>query len=173
MVVSDCPVIQVDFVLAHDLWCHCHCVGSVRSMTDASETRDAITDGISQGVQKSRIRFIDPRSLVLFLVVVLFVILTTIWQSHQTDTVRNQTRTIQQQERTIEQQQQQINQNQVAAKAACEQTNTTNAKFNAFIDQAIQNANNTTGLTPTQKQQTIDRYAPLHTAIVDCSKLAQ
>lgn len=129
------------------------------------EIADGVAEGVERGVARSKIRLNDRRLLVMFLLLALFVILTSIWQNNQTNKVRQTQTQLQKTEQQLQQQQQ-------AAKTACLQTNATNTKFNAFIDQAIQNANNTTGLTPAQKQATIQKYLPLHAAIVDCSKLA-
>lgn len=52
----------------------------------------------------------------------------------------------------------------------CRALNEAHRKFNTFLDQSIINAQNTTGLTPAQKQAALDKYADLHLFIQHCPR---
>lgn len=129
------------------------------------EASEIIADGLERGVQRSKIRLNDRRMTVLFL------FLIAIGAFFLTRTTEQQTQ-IKHSQVKIEQQQVALQKAQEAAKANCTQTNTTNAKFNAVVDQLAANAKNSTGINAAQKQQALAIYASLHLAITDCSHLA-
>lgn len=138
-----------------------------------SDDSDSLAEGVAKGVETGikaargswRKWFNDKRLIIIYLVGVLILV---VWVFY----VNSQTRDLRHAQSDIKQSQQQIEANQAAVKTNCEAQNKSASSFNEFIDQAIQNANNTTGLTPAQKQAAIDKYAPLHQAILDCSHLA-
>lgn len=139
----------------------------------SDSTSEALAEGVAKGVEtgikaaRGRWRnwFNDKRLIVIYLVLV---VIAGVWISY----VQVQANDIKHAQRDIRISQQQIEANQAAVKTNCEAQNKSASSFNQFIDQAIQNANNTTGLTPAQKQAAIDKYAPLHQAVLDCSHLA-
>lgn len=141
---------------------------------------DALAEGVAKGVETGIIRargrwrrwFTDKRLLILYLVGILILAVWVFYVNVQARDVRNAQHDIKQSEQQIQQSQGQIEAAQKAIQSNCEVQNKSSMTFNAFIDQAIQNASNTTGLTPEQKQAAINKYAPLHLAILDCSHLA-
>lgn len=138
----------------------------------AEGVRQGVAQGINDAKGKWRNWFNDKRLLIIYLVVILILAVVLTYVTVYVKSLHNAQRDIKQSQDQINQGQRQIEVNQRAVKANCEAQNASAQKFNTFIDQAIANANNTTGLTPEQKQAAIDRYAPLHEAILDCSHLA-
>lgn len=136
---------------------------------DTGVLAEGVRQGVAQGIQDARGKwrnwFNNKRLLVIYLV---GVVIAATWISY----VQIQGTNLKHAQHDIKISQEKIERNQKAVQANCESQNKSAAKFNTFIDQAIQNANNTTGLTPEQKQAAVDRYAPLHEAILDCSHLA-
>lgn len=145
-----------------------------------SDDSDSLAEGVAKGVETGikaargswRRWFNDKRLIIIYLVGILILAVSVFYVNTQARDVRHAQSDIKQSEQQIQEGQKQIEANQAAVKANCEAQNKSASSFNEFIDQAIQNANNTTGLTPAQKQAAIDKYAPLHQAILDCSHLA-
>lgn len=54
--------------------------------------------------------------------------------------------------------------------ANCVQVNSANAKFNGVLDQLTTNVNNSTALTPSEKQQALETYGELHLPITVCPR---
>lgn len=51
---------------------------------------------------------------------------------------------------------------------ACQSLSDGNVAFNAFITQQIRNVNNSTAITPAQKQQALTTYGQIHLAAPHC-----
>lgn len=137
-------------------------------MQDSHDQSTQISEGIAEGVRKSKIRLTDRRMIVIYLVLVVFVILSTLWQQSQTNKVKNSQDQIQQLQRQLQDFQVRAQQ---AAVANCEATNTGNRTFNTTLTQLAMNAQNATSLTAEQKAAAVETYGRLHLTITDCSKL--
>lgn len=118
-------------------------------------TAHEIATGIEEGVKHSRVRLNDRRLLLIFLFVVIIGVYF-FWR--------------------LDQQTNKINTNQHNLQTAvynnCTVTDQGNAKVNVVLKQLAANAQNSTALTPAQKQEAIATYVGLNLPIVDCSKLA-
>lgn len=153
----------MDRRLDRALWTSGSFGGGIRAMSE-SETLDPseqIAKGVSKGVKESKLKLTDRRMIAIYVVLAVFVILSTIWQQSQTNQVKDVQRQLQDFQHRA----------QAAVVANCETNNTGNQKFNTALDQLAMNAQNATSLTPEQKAAAVAVYARLHLAITDCSKL--
>lgn len=123
---------------------------------------DGVQQGIDSGVRTSRIRLNDRRAIFIYLFLVLFVVLTTLWQQQQTRRVED----------ALQASRDAQAQSQAAIINNCNVNNNGNAHFNSALDQLTKNAVNSTALTTAQKDQALKAYADLHLPIADCSQLA-
>lgn len=122
--------------------------------TNGSDNARDIADGISQGVERSKLHLTDRRLLVLYLLVVAFVVASSYWQNQVSSKTQHAF------ERSLR-----------TSYDNCKAIQESDTSFNGLIDQQVKNVQNSKAITPQQKAQALAAYGKVLRKPLNCERI--